>query len=283
MPIQYHSYRQANALPGQSVKMSFIQMLQSLLFCQRVAVGIRLGRSCQFHGRQRSFPSTSSGLHSKGQSAVSQGSRRPASRATGRATNAQARSFSKQSSVGEVHPQPPDASLGEKYQMDLEPFREMVRGRKFMCTLCGKCCTGNGNVWVNDTQRLAIAQHLGISLGEFDQHYTKSYSKYDGWRLLRDKPETDHCIFLENGTECTIHPVRPTQCSTYPWWPELVASDEAWDQEQRDVCEGMSHPEAEALDVEGAAKMLRTETASEQHKRDSYKAKKQGTAQRGQV
>lgn len=29
-------------------------------------------------------------------------------------------------------------------------------------------------------------------------------------------------VFLQGGTKCSIYGARPMQCSTYPWWPELM-------------------------------------------------------------
>ena len=42
----------------------------------------------------------------------------------------------------------------------------------------------------------------------------------------------DHCVFLSEDMTCTIHEVRPAQCSTYPWWPDVLESAEAWEQER---------------------------------------------------
>ena len=50
------------------------------------------------------------------------------------------------------------------------------------------------------------------------------------------------CIFLE-GTRCRIYGARPLQCSSYPWWPDLMAPG-AWLAESREVCEGIEHEEA---------------------------------------
>ena len=33
------------------------------------------------------------------------------------------------------------------------------------------------------------------------------------------------------------------QCTTYPWWPELVMQPEAWEWEKDNVCEGLDHAE----------------------------------------
>jgi Fe-S-cluster containining protein len=35
------------------------------------------------------------------------------------------------------------------------------------------------------------------------------------------------CVFLLPDNKCSIHTTRPGQCSTYPWWPELM-DEEGW-------------------------------------------------------
>ena len=67
------------------------------------------------------------------------------------------------------------------------------------------------------------------------------------------------CIFLDSEDLCSIHTQRPRQCSTYPWWPDLMESA-AWDTEAERICEGMNHAEAEPCDVEDAAEQLRLAT-----------------------
>ena len=52
---------------------------------------------------------------------------------------------------------------------------------------------------------------------------------------LVEKPNLD-CVFWDNG--CTIYPVRPTQCRTYPFWPENVESKEEWEAED-ERCPGI--------------------------------------------
>jgi len=44
--------------------------------------------------------------------------------------------------------------------------------------------------------------------------------------------------------QCSIHAVKPTQCATFPFWPELIEDDVAWD-ETKAVCEGLDHPEGD--------------------------------------
>jgi len=34
-------------------------------------------------------------------------------------------------------------------------------------------------------------------------------------------------VFLKD-KQCTVYPVRPAQCRTFPWWKENLSSKEAW-------------------------------------------------------
>lgn len=108
-------------------------------------------------------------------------------------------------------------------------------GLNFSCTQCGKCCTGRpGYTWVSLDEIEAIADHLKISLNEFASNFLR---KVDGkWSLLEFSSSYD-CVFLKD-KRCSIYPVRPKQCRSFPWWKETLASKEAWDEAAR-FCEGI--------------------------------------------
>ena len=106
-------------------------------------------------------------------------------------------------------------------------------GLCFSCTQCGDCCRHHeGYVWVDPPTISNIAEFLKMDIDDFSRKYVR---KVDGEYSLVEKPNFD-CIFWENG--CTIYPVRPTQCRTFPFWPENIESPEAW-QEEYDCCPGM--------------------------------------------
>ena len=48
---------------------------------------------------------------------------------------------------------------------------------------------------------------------------------------LAPMPMQQPCVFLQPDNKCSIHTVRPGQCSTYPWWPELM-DQPRWDWEK---------------------------------------------------
>ncbi|MEY3144152.1 MAG: hypothetical protein RLY21_2645, partial [Planctomycetota bacterium] len=53
------------------------------------------------------------------------------------------------------------------------------------------------------------------------------------------------CVFLDRTTRpgkaiCGIYRARPSQCRTWPWWPEVVESPETWaETKRRTPCPGM--------------------------------------------
>jgi uncharacterized protein len=91
-------------------------------------------------------------------------------------------------------------------------------GLHFECTQCGNCCSGvPGYVWVSDDEAKAIAEHLNIPLEVFYEKHLRKVGK----KFSFVEKENYDCIFLErkdNGVGCSIYPVRPKQCSTWPFW-----------------------------------------------------------------
>ena len=117
-------------------------------------------------------------------------------------------------------------------------------GLRFTCTQCGKCCTGDpGVVWVDGGEIDAIARHRGEPVHEFVALHTR---KARGRITLREKANGD-CVFYEPGRGCTVYPVRPRQCRTWPFWESNLESPEAW-KRTVDVCPGSG--EGELIPVE---------------------------------
>jgi hypothetical protein len=40
-------------------------------------------------------------------------------------------------------------------------------------------------------------------------------------------------VFSWKSNQCRIYQARPIQCSTYPFWPNILESEAAWDEEVR--------------------------------------------------
>jgi Fe-S-cluster containining protein len=108
-------------------------------------------------------------------------------------------------------------------------------GLRFQCTRCGHCCTGApGYVWVNEAEIQALADYLGQPAAEVEALYTWQASRKE--RSLREKANGD-CIFWDANAGCTVYPVRPRQCRTWPFWERNVATPEAWAQTCQ-ICPG---------------------------------------------
>jgi Fe-S-cluster containining protein len=98
-------------------------------------------------------------------------------------------------------------------------------GLRFRCTRCGNCCTGEpGHVWVNAREIAAIAEHRGESVEEVIGLYTRLAQR---GRTLREKANGD-CVFYDRAAGCTVYPVRPRQCRTWPFWESNVRTAGTW-------------------------------------------------------
>lgn len=99
-------------------------------------------------------------------------------------------------------------------------------GLRFRCTRCGHCCTGApGVVWVNAAEIAALAAFLD----EPAEHVAGLYTRpVEGGRSLREKVNGD-CVFFDRDKGCTVYPVRPRQCRTWPFWESNLASPEDWE------------------------------------------------------
>ena len=98
-------------------------------------------------------------------------------------------------------------------------------GLRFRCTRCGACCTGApGYVWVNDDEIAALAAYRGETVPEVLGRYTRPAGR---GRSLREKGNGD-CVFYDRKAGCTVYPVRPRQCRTWPFWESNVRTPEDW-------------------------------------------------------
>jgi Fe-S-cluster containining protein len=99
-------------------------------------------------------------------------------------------------------------------------------GLPFECTQCGDCCTGSpGFVWVNSNEVRAIADYLDKPVGEIRLLYTRPARG----RVSLNEYANGDCVFFDpQARRCTIYPVRPMQCKTWPFWDSTTATPAAW-------------------------------------------------------
>jgi Fe-S-cluster containining protein len=98
---------------------------------------------------------------------------------------------------------------------------------------CTACCTQRGFVYLSDADIHRAAAFVQMSPADFERKFIYRTRKRARLRVPRDA----NCHFLLDGG-CSIHPAKPTQCRTFPFWPELVDSRRAWRQAAR-FCPGI--------------------------------------------
>jgi Fe-S-cluster containining protein len=138
-------------------------------------------------------------------------------------------------------------------------------GLQFTCTQCGNCCTGGpGYVWASDVEIRRLAEYLKLSVKEVIEQYCRRIDGRLSFTEKRNQGNYD-CVFLKEekierpgakGSDekvihtkrtCTIYPIRPLQCRTWPFWPELLSSKESWKRAGRG-CPGMDVGKRYSLD-----------------------------------
>lgn len=120
-------------------------------------------------------------------------------------------------------------------------------GIQFECVHCGMCCTGQpGIVQISTDEIESLATLLALSSDQCIERFLTPHNS--GYRI-QEKSNGD-CIFFNDG--CSIHPARPSQCRTYPFWVKNMRSTEAW---QRTCAEcpgigtGPMYSETEIIDI----------------------------------
>jgi len=93
----------------------------------------------------------------------------------------------------------------------------------FACRRSGNCCAiPGGHVRVSPEEVADIAAFLGLDEASFQKRFVQP----DGVTLKAGLG--NRCVFLHDGPHvaCTIYPVRPHKCRTWPFWPEALADPE---------------------------------------------------------
>ncbi len=101
-----------------------------------------------------------------------------------------------------------------------------------------------------------MAKVLGLPTREF----TKKYCELeDGiWKLKSGA--SDDCVFLKD-KRCTVYAGRPTQCRTWPFWPEVLNA-KTWAGEVATFCPGVG--KGKIWSAEEVEAQLRDQTKSEE-------------------
>lgn len=139
-----------------------------------------------------------------------------------------------------------------------DPWYE--EGLKFTCTQCGNCCTGGpGYVWISDEEVEWLAVFLKLTPREVLARHCRKVGGRWTLKERRTPAGLYDCVFLTEietprakGKDlatgeaipmkrrgCSIYPVRPLQCRTWPFWESNLSSEEAWDSASK-KCPGLN-------------------------------------------
>lgn len=120
---------------------------------------------------------------------------------------------------------------------------------KFQCqeSCGGKCCKPmwdgkSGYVYLTKNDRIRLSAFLGQPISEFAELLRFAFTRFTKiestqWVL---KSGGKQCRFLQDG-KCTVYEAKPTQCSSFPFWPELMVNESY--KELKAYCPGIGEGE----------------------------------------
>lgn len=118
-------------------------------------------------------------------------------------------------------------------------------GIRFECSKCGACCrfdSPDSVVWLTDTEAARIAAHLGIDVSTF----VNTCCHIEDGALALNPTADGYCTLFDPFTRaCNVHPVKPGQCSSFPFWPSAMRDWEGTAQRCEGVGQGPLITEAE--------------------------------------
>ena len=106
------------------------------------------------------------------------------------------------------------------------------------CEACGgQCCTGeSGYIWANYEEIEKMANFVNLSLEDFATMYLRKVKHRYSLVEKKLSEENYACIFFDETLKrCSIYPVRPRQCRTFPFWEQFKNNED----EVRKECPGI--------------------------------------------
>jgi hypothetical protein len=97
-----------------------------------------------------------------------------------------------------------------------------------------------GYVFMTIDEMTAMADHLGQRLPDFRSSFDIEWdASMKRWAI--DATSGRGCPLLTEDLRCSVHPVKPAQCRTFPFWRELLGDEESWEAAKK-YCPGMDAP-----------------------------------------
>ncbi len=102
------------------------------------------------------------------------------------------------------------------------PYENITPADIFNCQKCGDCCLGYGGTFVTEEDIENIAGYIHAD----PQCFVKQYCQMSGSRPVLAQGENGYCVFWDG--ECTIHPVKPRMCRSWPFINGVLMDVENW-------------------------------------------------------
>ena len=102
----------------------------------------------------------------------------------------------------------------------------------FKCTKCGDCCKGYGGTFVTAKEIEAIAAHINTD----PKSFIADYCHLSGNKPVLAQRSNGYCLFWDE--ICTIHPVRPHMCKSWPFIKSVLVDTNNW-QIMAGLCPGI--------------------------------------------
>jgi hypothetical protein len=97
---------------------------------------------------------------------------------------------------------------------------------------------------VNDDEIGALAAFLELEADDFERRFVRRVGRR---RSLFEHADGDCVFFDPDRRGCRVYPARPTQCRTWPFWSENIASPRAWEDIEA-ACPGSGQGDLVPLD-----------------------------------
>jgi Fe-S-cluster containining protein len=118
---------------------------------------------------------------------------------------------------------------------------------RFQCqTGCTRCCEQPGFIYLAEADVPRMAAFLAMTPVDFERKHV--YRTRNFIRLRT--PKVGRCTFLAEAG-CSIHEVKPMQCRSFPFWPELLESKKEW-RKTASWCPGIGQGELVTIQLANA-------------------------------
>ena len=129
------------------------------------------------------------------------------------------------------------------------------KGIKFKCQGSANCCISRGNhgyVFLSQKDLLRLSIYFKVTKKYFKKKFCQTT---DDYLHLKEIKKNGECIFL-NKKKCSVYSARPTQCRTWPFWPENMNS-KIWNKEILNFCPGIG--KGKLFNKKKITKLLKTD------------------------